>query len=180
MPANVVLTGVGKDRVGIVAHLSEVLFEFGCNLLDSSMTQLRSEFAIIMMAQLPEEHSLEDLRQRLASVESDLGLTVFVRELSDEELAEPESEGEPFIVSVYGADHPGIVAGVTKRLADLGVNLTDVQTKRTSEESSLFMMILEIELPESMKEETLSESLKKVAAELQVEISLRTAQVVDL
>ncbi|MBX9691827.1 MAG: hypothetical protein K2Z81_05540, partial [Cyanobacteria bacterium] len=46
MSTNIVLTGVGRDRVGIVAELSQVLFEFGCNLLDSSMTLLRGEFAV--------------------------------------------------------------------------------------------------------------------------------------
>ena len=45
MPRAVVLTGVGRDRVGIVAELARVLYELGCNLLDSSMTLLRGEFA---------------------------------------------------------------------------------------------------------------------------------------
>src|SRR5262249_9439678 len=114
MTTNIVLTGVGRDRVGIVAELSEILYELGGKLLDSSMTLLRGEFAVILMAQLPESQTIDGLRARLAQSEERHGMNVFLRELTPDEIDEQDDEGSAYIISVYAADKPGIVAGVTR------------------------------------------------------------------
>ncbi len=85
MPKTVILTGVGRDRVGIVAELTHLLFELGCNLLDSSMTLLRGEFAIIVMAELPNSVETRGLEMELARIEKQLGMKIHVRELSHAE-----------------------------------------------------------------------------------------------
>lgn len=180
MTTNIVMTGVGRDRVGIVAELSNVLYEFGCNLLDSSMTLLRGEFAVILMAQLPETHTLEQLKERLHQVENSLGLNVFVRELSDTSLEDEDEEDSPYIISVYGGDRPGIVAGITKELANLGVNITDVATKRTRTGKGIFMMVLEVTAPESVSEEKLRKALGRVSQELGCDLSIQALEVVEL
>ena len=180
MTTNIVLTGVGRDRVGIVAELSQVLFEYGCNLLDSSMTLLRGEFAVILMVQMPETHSIDELKSRLNRSESMLGMNIFLRELPAESLAEDEDEGHPYIVSVYGGDRPGIVAGITKELARLGVNITDVSTKKTSAAKSIFMMVLEVTVPPALSEDKLKNELKKVSDQLGVDMSIQSLEVVEL
>jgi glycine cleavage system transcriptional repressor len=180
MTTNIVLTGVGRDRVGIVAELSQVLYEFGCNLLDSSMTLLRGEFAVILMAQLPETQSLDQLKERLGHAEGALGMNVYVRELSDASLEDDDDAGLPFIVSVYGGDRPGIVAGITKELSRLGANITDVATKKTKSDKPIFMMILEITLADNVSEETLRTELGKVSKELGVDLSIQALEVVEL
>ena len=72
MSKSVVLTAVGRDRVGIVSRVAEVFFELGCNLLDSSMTLLRGEFAIILMVGLPDSKSIEDLAKRVSELEKEV------------------------------------------------------------------------------------------------------------
>ena len=180
MPTNVVLTGVGRDRVGIVAELSNVLFELGCNLLDSSMTLLRGEFAVILMAQIPEDSTLEELKEKLADVEKSLEMNVYLRELSDQELAQSEQEETAYIISVYGADRPGIVAGITKELAELKVNLTDVETKKTESAKSLFLMVLEITIPSDLTYETLESRLKNRAESLGVDVSIQAVEYMEI
>ncbi len=182
MAKNVVLTGVGHDRVGIVAELAEILFEMGCNLLDSSMTLLRGEFAIILMIRLPDNQSLDDLKKKIIEVESRLGLTIHVRELSDEEANECEDQGDPYIISVYGADKPGIVSGITKDLATLGANITDVETKHTGEHdgATVFLMVLEVSLPEQVPESKLRSVLADSSKRLNVNVSVQSLDVVQL
>ncbi|HEY9730662.1 MAG TPA: ACT domain-containing protein [Drouetiella sp.] len=182
MAKNVVLTGVGNDRVGIVAELAEILFEMGCNLLDSSMTLLRGEFAIILMIRQPDGQSLEQLKARISEVENRLGLTIHVRELSDEEVAESEDMGAPYIISVYGADKPGIVSGITRVLADLGANITDVETKHTGErdDATVFLMVLEVTLPERVSEKQLRDTLDQSSKRLNVNVSVQSLDVVQL
>jgi glycine cleavage system transcriptional repressor len=42
------LSAIGRDRPGIVADLAELIYECDCNLEDSSMTILGSEFAVLL------------------------------------------------------------------------------------------------------------------------------------
>ncbi|NNK96454.1 MAG: amino acid-binding protein, partial [Desulfobacterales bacterium] len=48
MSKKFLLTAFSKDRPGIVADLSQVIYENGYNLEDSSMTNLAGEFAILL------------------------------------------------------------------------------------------------------------------------------------
>lgn len=182
MAKNVVLTGVGHDRVGIVAELAEILFEMGCNLLDSSMTLLRGEFAIILMIRQPDGQSLEQLKTKISTVESRLGLTIHIRELTDDEVIEADDAGSPYIISVYGADKPGIVSGVTRVLADLGANVTDVETKHTGDRdgATVFLMVLEVSLPDEVSEKQLRGALEETSKRLNVNVSVQSLDVVQL
>jgi glycine cleavage system transcriptional repressor len=47
------LTAAGRDRPGLVAAVSKILFEEGCNLEDSAMTRLQGEFAILLILSGP-------------------------------------------------------------------------------------------------------------------------------
>ena len=78
----IALSAIGKDQPGIVAALTWVLFERGCNLEDSSMTRLRGDFAVLLLISMPENMTLEGLKVALESAASSKGLTFTLRELS--------------------------------------------------------------------------------------------------
>jgi glycine cleavage system transcriptional repressor len=186
----VVITGVGRDRVGIVAELTDTLFALGCNLLDSSMTLLRGEFAIILMITIPEDMLLIDLQKQLEKVQERLGFVLHLRELADEEMQKTDEIGSGFIISVYGADKPGIVSGVTRRLSELGANITDVETKRSTPSLSaagnsaaakpIFLMVLEVTAPVELKTDCLQKEMKELAHNLGVDISIQEWDVLEL
>jgi len=43
------MSAIGRDRPGIVADLAELIYECDCNLEDSRMTILGSEFAVLLL-----------------------------------------------------------------------------------------------------------------------------------
>ena len=55
------------------------------------------------------------------------------------------------VVSVHGADHPGIVAAVTRVLADAGVNVCDLQTRLARD---LYVMIMDVAVPPGLASRT--------------------------
>jgi glycine cleavage system transcriptional repressor len=182
---SVVITAVGRDRVGIVARVAEVFFELGCNLLDSSMTLLRGEFAIILMVSVPDDKTVSDLAKRVSDLERELGMNFHVRDLHEEEMNEAQVDGNPHIISVYGADKPGIVSGITKELASLGVNITDVQTKyagahRTGANKPVFMMVLEVEVPAALPTSQLETKLRQACGSLGMDITVQALEVMEL
>ena len=89
--------------------------------------------------------------------------------------------GRPHLISVYGADRPGIVYRVSELLAGLRVNITDVSTRRTSRRTgtrtrSLYLMLLEVELPPRLNARDLERRLRSLARRLGVSVSLRSAE----
>src|SRR5262245_19288947 len=78
------LSAIGRDRPGIVADLAELIYECDCNLEDSSMTILGSEFAVLLLLSgqgLDIERRLSTACKRL---EWEKRLTVFFRPLEGE------------------------------------------------------------------------------------------------
>src|SRR5688500_4423362 len=118
---------MGADRPGIVAAVTGVLVDQGCNLEDTSMSILRGHFAMMLVVAVPEDLSASQLELALAGPVADFDLVLAVRAIDD---GVPESpEGEPWTVAVYGTDRPGIVHEVAAALAALDVNVTDLTTR---------------------------------------------------
>ncbi len=181
MQKTVVITGAGRDRVGIVAELTDFLFKLGCNLLDSSMTLLRGEFALILMTTMPEGMQVDELHENLQILQKELKLNFSVRELTKEELEEQETAKQQFIISVYGADKPGIVAGITKELAFMNLNITDVQTKSVSQgQGEIFVMMLELSSQKDLQASELQEKLVEFSSRMGVNVSVRELEIMEL
>ncbi len=173
------VAAIGQDRPGIVAGVAEVLYQLGCNLEDSAMTRLEGEFTIMLIVSAPSSLSDERLQQAFAPLESRLRLAIHLKALSAYETRSPAKSLRPHIISVYGADRPGIVFRVTQLLAQARVNITDVQTHRAGggkSGPSLYMLLLEVELPKPASTVKLEQSLKRLAGELDVEVSLRPTE----
>ncbi len=137
----VVITAVGRDGPGIVAALAGAVFDLGGNLDDATMTRLHGAFAAMVAARLPAGKSADDARKALAPLAAERGLTVTVQAVSD-----AHSETAPdTLLTVYGADKPGIVYQVASALAGRGVNITDMDTRLTgTADAPVYVMLLEL------------------------------------
>lgn len=165
---------VGADRPGIVAAVTGVLYGMGCNLKDCSMTVLTTHFAMVMKVEGPDGLAPEALEAELAGAEGCAELSVDVRPAG---VGAPiVVEGNPYIVSVYGSDHPGIVHRISTVLADNSVNITDVNTRVIGEnDEPVYAMLLEVTLPRNLDPTELDGALQATAAEVGVEASLHPA-----
>ncbi len=165
-----VLTAIGRDQPGIAARLARVLFEAGCNIEDSSMSILCGEFAVILMLSAPPHLSDEELGHRFDAVREDLGLQVSLRHTSEVPKAE-EVPDPSYVVTVAGEDHPGIVCRMTELMASQSVNITDLQSKvLRGGERPVYMLVVEIVLPEGLGIEAIQSELDSLAREIGVEV----------
>lgn len=172
---------VGKDRPGIVAAIAEGLFHLGCNIADSSCTMLAGEFAMILIVSHPRPFSKTRLFEELKVPCDNLGMSLSVRTLQNDEVLRQEIEGEICLVSVYGADQPGIVYRVTRELARWGINIMDLSTKLIgTKEQPVYVMMLEAAMPDGQTPEDLERLLEKLKKELSVEIGVRIVTPVSL
>jgi glycine cleavage system transcriptional repressor len=165
---------VGKDRTGIVAAITEGLFNLGCNIADSSCTMLGGEFAMILIVSLKKPFSKSRLIEELKPVCDRMEMTLGVRTLHPDEVTRKEPDGEICMISVYGADQPGIVYHVTKELAARSINITDLNTRLIgTEEEPVYVLMLEVALPEGVTAEGVEQTLAALKQELNVEIGVR-------
>lgn len=165
---------VGKDRPGIVAAITEGLFHLGCNIADSSCTMLGGEFAMILIISLRSPFSKTRLLDELKPVCDKMGMSLGVRSLNTDEVARQESKDEICMISVYGADQPGIVYRVTRELAARNINITDLNTKLIgTDEEPVYVLMLEVALPEGESAEAVEQTLVALKTELNVEIGVR-------
>ena len=117
------LTVVGQDRPGIVAHVTSALYEGGCNLGEASMMRLGGNFTIMLMVQ--HEGNLKSLEQILGPVMESLDLHMHLDQIEGHlhEHVVPDVR-----ISVFGADRAGIVARVANVLAGAGFHILNLES----------------------------------------------------
>ena len=173
------LTAFGKDRPGIVAGVSRALFELGGNIEDASMTRLGGEFTMMLVTALPASSAALD--KKLKALAKREGLQLAAKPIPAEVAHRPKNESPKYLVSVYGTDHPGIVAQIAQALAKRKVSITDLQTKITGGgQKPVYVMLLELQAPATLDMDDLRSELDQLRQDLKVEISLQDIEAVAL
>ena len=168
------LSAIGRDRPGIVAAVTGTLLQQGFNVEDSEMTILRGHFTMTLIVSGLDEADPERLRGDLERIRDRLELDAV--SLNDVTEVDPEAESvASHVVTVYGADHPGIVHAVSAALAGADVNITDLETRLIDQQEgeAIYALIVEVALPEAVEPTDLKELLEQVGREQAVEVSVQ-------
>ena len=170
------LSAIGRDRPGIVADLAELIYECDCNLEDSSMTILGSEFAVLLLL----SSATTDAEARLASgckrLEWEKRLTVFFRPLEGEPIPyAARARARRYALQAVGVDRAGIVAKIARCLADHGVNIAEMNTQSRPEPESgtpIYTVRIRLDVPAQVDAAALGRRLQAIGDALQIEITL--------
>jgi glycine cleavage system transcriptional repressor len=133
------LTLVGQDRPGIVAHVTDALYQGGCHLGETSMMRLGTSFTIMMMVR--HDGTAKSLQKLVQGEADSLGLHAHVDRIE----GGLHQHHEPDVrITVYGADRAGIVAHVTGALAEAGLDILDLASDvGGSETAPIYIMHIE-------------------------------------
>ena len=75
-----IVTVVGKDKKGIIAKVSNVLFKKSVNIIDISQTIMQDMFTMIMMVEFDSKDvSVGDIDNALDVIANDMGLSIHVQ-----------------------------------------------------------------------------------------------------
>lgn len=163
------VTVIGHDRPGIIADVAEILARLGLNLTDSSMTRLRGHFAMTLICAGTADGP--DVEAALEPLSHHRSLLVTVRRVTEE--AAREQTGSHHVLTVHGADRLGIVATLTRILAEAGGNVTDLTTRLSG---SLYVAVAEVDVPSTVDASDLSTVVRDAASLLGVEATLRPGE----
>lgn len=120
-----VITALGEDRAGIVNDLSQAIFQHNGNIIDSRMTVLGGEFAIILMIGGAWD-SITKIENALPKLESKLKLKIITKRTGNRTNVAPTL---PYIVDVVSLDHPGIVHHLANFFSSRQINIEELSTQ---------------------------------------------------
>lgn len=167
------LTVLGRERPGIVAAITGVLFDADCNIRDSTMTILAGEFAMLLIAELPESTPLSALDTPLAEVQRRFDLSVFIKRLTAEEMRYEQPPGtKTWAVTIYGGDRKGIVHHVASAMARKGISITELKTKVLGGVGCGGIVTIKMVAPADVELSAIRAQLAEVAARFGVEVSV--------
>ena len=169
-----VITAIGPDRPGLVGKLTAPLYEAAANVADSRMVNLRGQFAVILLAEVPQK-SIETIQEKLLELAEQLGLTLTFRGHEAQEDKWPTTVGVPFRLRTYAMDQPGLVHRITDLLQRYGINVEELTTRsqpRPQTGAPLFSMEFLLTVPPSVSIRTVRGDLERLCDELNCDLEL--------
>lgn len=170
---------LGPDRPGIIAAVSQTLFEHGCNLEDVSQTSLQTQFVGIFIAVLGggarEEDLLRALRERLDPLDLFVHLSPVGRAAGG-----PATPCEPHVITTVGPDRPGLVAGIAGLLAQYGANITNLKAIARSDREGLeYVTFYEVDIPADTDRQAFRGALRERARELGLDVNFQHREIFE-
>jgi glycine cleavage system transcriptional repressor len=164
------VTAVGADRPGVIAAISGVLVELGCNLSDAQMAVLQGYASMMLVVDAPESVGIEALESSLARESERLDHAVWVHRISDS--VRPAERGHRWVVAVHGSDRPGVVFEATRLLADAGINVIGLESRLSGAVCSLSM---QVDVPPDVRGDDVATGLDRLGEHLDMTCSMRPA-----
>ncbi|MCP5160598.1 MAG: glycine cleavage system protein R [Hahellaceae bacterium] len=118
-----VISAIGSDKPGIVNQLAKACAKNHCNIVDSRMTVLGGEFAVLMMASGSDEN-IKALEDTIPALSENLGLTTITKRTQPRQLKPAIS----FTVTVVALDNPGIVHEIANFFSTQHINIDELET----------------------------------------------------
>lgn len=121
---HLVFSAVGANRPGVVDACAKAIRDCGCNIVDSRMTVLGSEVALMMLLSGSWD-AIAKIETALARLQESLGLLVVIKRT---EARKSSADLMPYAVEVVSVDHPGIVYDISSFFSSRDIRIEDMYT----------------------------------------------------
>jgi glycine cleavage system transcriptional repressor len=157
MSKQFVISVMSKDRPGIIADITTVIYNLGGDLADLNQSVLGGYFTMILIAEFDKQVTADALFAGFSDINSDTGIEANIKEIKVE--FELEKEGLPletFVVTAQGKNRKGLVKILGDFFFKRKINVLDLVTAR---DNKLYTMIFQVDL-------THIDSMKRLRTEL--------------
>jgi len=175
-----VLTALGRDRPGIIAAVSGVLYHSGCNIESSTISRLGNELTMMLMIKMAQGLTDRELLSRLEQTSKQFGLHMQLTDILPEDVVQPSTGLPRFTIRTHGKDQMGVVHRISSHLAEKSVNIIDMHTEVTADQPPQYIMSIEVELPPYLDAIQLADELHKLAHEQDMKITFHPSHGIDV
>jgi glycine cleavage system transcriptional repressor len=148
------VTAIGPDRTGLVKDLSLAISSAGGSILQSRMTTLGQEFAVLVLVSA-NWHAIKKVEESLASLRDAANLTITYRATNEREKQPPAA---PYSIDIVSIDQEGIVAGLAEFFASRKIEIVDLNTRQYNAAhtgAAMFSVRMAVNIPASIHLATL-------------------------
>lgn len=139
-----VLTAIGEDRSGIVSELTQLVSDCHCNIIDSRIAILGSEFTFIMLL-TGDMAAISRVEHTLPIKSMELGLLTMMKRTNSHHDCEFCAG---YNLEYTGIDTPGTLSKVTKFFAEQNVSIASLKSDTYPRDEEIEMRCeLELNLP---------------------------------
>jgi len=123
------LTITGPDQSGVVADITNYLFEIGGNLADTAFAVLGQGFEYSGVTIFTEPKSISEITDGLAAIKSITGARITLDPFPYD-LMRNEVGDITHVIEFVGGDRPGLVAGMASELSVYNANIVRMNSRR--------------------------------------------------
>ncbi|MFQ5469809.1 MAG: glycine cleavage system protein R [Gammaproteobacteria bacterium] len=166
-----VISALGEDRPGIVNKLSMAIYDSHCNIVDSRMSVLGGEFAIILMVS-GNEKDISALEASLPDSQASLGLTIITRKTDQRR---SQTNVVPYNAKAIAIDNPGIVYQIANFFSNRNINIENLSTESYAAPHTgtpMFALDLNVNIPSDINISDLREDFFTFCDELNIDAAL--------
>ncbi len=164
-----IISIIACDRAGIVAGVSQAIFNMGGNMIAASQTVLQGYFAMIIKCQFESNIDISELKQHVND-NTEPGLHIYITPY----VSQPERQeatGQHFIVTALGPDRPGILSALSSYLGSKKINITDLYCY--VDNGGEFVVICQVTVPDETDIVMIQADLDALGREIAVGIQMR-------
>ncbi len=166
-----VIAVMARDRVGIIADVTQALQGLEGNLADMSQTVLRGYFTMILIASFPDSVRPDDIRAALQATPGGADFQVGVAAPGAALPSEsPRSRDNQYVLTAVGPDRIGLVAAVSGYLREKEINIADLAT---TVDHGVYTMMMLVELPPGADVGRLKHGLRVAMEDIALSVELR-------
>lgn len=175
-----IITVLAQDRPGIIAHVTKVLFELGCNLENVNQMILQNQFAGLFVVEAPAGLDKEQMHRTLTGRSENQGLVIHVNTLEATDSSAMDSDGDIFLITTIGPDQKGLVAGFSAIMAGHSANIVNLKAVfKGGSDPRDNVMSYQIWVTPDMDTTALFADLRKKADDLGLDIRIQHRNIFD-
>ena len=166
---------IGADRTGLVRDISHAITSAGGSILESRMTTLGQEFAMMVLVSA-NWHAIKKVEESLAELKERADLTLTIRATRERPTRAPAA---PYSVDIVALDQEGIVAGLAAFFAAREIEIADLSTRQYNAAhtgAAMFSVQMAISVPATIHLATLREEFHEFCEEQNLDAIIEPLQ----
>jgi glycine cleavage system transcriptional repressor len=176
MKQHLAVSAIGSDRTGLVYDITRVIVDCGGNVLESRMSSLGSEFAMLLLVS-GNWHTLTKLENEFKKLSDTNGINVTIRR-TEARAARPDVV--TYSVDVVCLDQPGVVFNLAGFFSSRGIDIADVTTRNfqaAQTGASMFNMQMVVHVPGKIHISALREEFMELCDHMNLDAILEPHKV---
>ncbi len=171
MGKSFVVSVMSKDRPGIIAAVTTVVFDLGGDLADLNQSVLGGYFTMILIAEFDESVQKKDLLEKFSAVQDTTAMEALINEMEgDYPVNQRVLPRETYVLTAQAQNRKGLVKCLGDFFYSKNINVLDLVT---TSDKDMYTMIFQVDLTEVHSMGALRNDLKTLGEEQGLQLVLQ-------